>query len=329
MATRGTWTWLVAVGLACLGMATGCAADDASGGTAGDYPSKSIRWTVPYPPGGGTDATSRIVATCMEDELGQTIVVENVDGASGARGTQELANATPDGYTVGLAITTGVTVTPMIEDVPFDQDSVDPIGAFADIGMFIGVGKDSAYTSIDDVFAAAEQNPGTITVGMPGASSPKVVAFRALAAEYGLEFQEVPLEGTSGVVTALIGNQVDVAGLDADVVAEPQVTSGEIRPLAMIGDAEWSAAPDVPTLAELGYERASLPNYQFYLATPNGVPDEVSATLEEALRTCVEDTEVVEALGGPDYVPAPFMGPDDVKASLDQHVEMYEPYMTE
>ncbi len=134
--------------------------------------------------------------------------------------------------------------------------------------------------------------------------------------------------GSSGEVnTALLGGNLDAAGLDSDVVSAGFIESEEFIPLATIGNERWDVTPDTPTLDELGYGDATLPDIYFYLATPNGIPDDVQTSLEEALKTCDEDPEVVDKMGGEDLVPDPFMGPDDVNEALKQHVETYTDYV--
>jgi len=288
------------------------------------YPDKRIRWVVPYPPGGGVDTTSRIIAKCLEGRLGQTIVVENVTGASGARGTRELIQAKPDGYTVGLAITTGMTLTPLTQKVGFTKDDLVPIGAFARFGMVIGVPSSSKFASAADLFAAAKAKPNTVTIGVPGASSPKWAAFQALENGYGLKFRIVPLDGAAAVNTALLGGQVQAAGLDADLVTEPLVASGKVRVLAAIGEKPWAKAPKAPTLASLGYPNATIPDYYFYLAGPKGLPKEILDKLGDETKACTSDPGVQRQMGGAHYVPQPFLGTNAMRQVLSQQQTVYE-----
>ncbi|MFV2173707.1 tripartite tricarboxylate transporter substrate binding protein [Actinomadura sp. LOL_016] len=319
--------WLVGRASAILAgtlLLTACDGSWLTAAKSGPYPNDQIRWIVPYPPGAGTDSTSRIIARCLEGRLGQTIVVENVSGASGARGTRELIQSRPDGYVVGLGITTGMTLTPLRQDVGFTKDDLVPIGAFARFGMIIAVGAKSPYGSAADLFKAAKASPDTVTVGVPGISSPKAAAFRALAVAHGLRFRVVPLEGAAAVNTALLGGQVQAAGLDGDLVAEPLVTSGKVRALAAVGETAWAETPGIPTFAELGYPGATIPDYYFFMAAPKNLPRQILGKLEGELDACTADPGVQRAMGGANYVPRPFLGSSSMKKVLDQQQATYE-----
>lgn len=316
----------VAIGLLASVLVAGCAGSSGSSGGV-EYPSDNIRWVVPYPPGGGTDATSRVVAACMSEELGEEIVVENLDGGGGSRGSLEIIRAEPDGYTMGLAISTGMTVTPMVEGFDFSWEDINPIGAFYGYNMSIAVSKDSPYKTAEELFEYVKAHPGEVDTGVPTPTSPKAIAFQALEKQYGLKFNVVPMGSSGEVNNGLLGGNLDAAGVDNDVVTAEFIKSGDFIPLAVIGDEHWEITPDTPTLDELGYGDASLPDIYFFLATPNDIPDGVQSTLEDALKTCNEDPEVIKKLGGEAIVPAPFMGPDEVRAELKQHVEIYSEYI--
>lgn len=312
-----------AIGVLASALLAGCAGSDASG----DYPSDNIRWVVPYPPGGGTDATSRVVAACMSEELGEEIVVENLDGGGGSRGSLEIIHAEPDGYTMGLAISTGMTVTPMVEGFDFSGEDINPIGSFYGYNMTIAVPKDSPYKTAEEFFEYVKANPGEVDTGVPTPTSPKAIAFQALAKQYDLEFNVIPMGSSGEVNNGLLGGNLDAAGLDNDVVSAEFIESGDFIPLAVIGSEHWAVAPDTPTLDELGYGDATLPDIHFFLATPNGIPDDVHSTLEDALKTCNEDPEVIEKLGGEALVPDPFLGHDEVQDILKAHVDTYSEYI--
>ncbi|MDN5895075.1 MAG: tripartite tricarboxylate transporter substrate binding protein [Nocardioides sp.] len=312
-----------AVGLLASAPLAGCAGGDSGG----DYPSGSIRWVVPYAPGGGTDATSRVIAACMGEELGEDVIVENLDGGGGSRGTLEIINAQPDGYTMGLAISTGVTLTPMIEDFDFSWEDIHPVGAIYAFNMSIAVAKDAPYQTAEELFEYVKEHPGEVDTGVPTPTSPKAIAFQALAKQYGLEFNIIPMGSSGEVNTGLLGGNLDAAGVDNDVVTAEFVESGDFIPLAIVGSEPWGVAPDVPTLEDLGYGEATLPDISYFLATPNDIPDEVQDTLEDALKTCEGDPEVIGKLGGEDMVPDPFMGTAEVEAELEQHVEIYSDYV--
>ncbi len=201
--------------------------DSASGG---DYPGDTIEIIVGTSAGGPTDTNTRVLATCMEKDLGQTIVVKNVDGASGAMGNRELISAKADGYTLSLTPATGLVLSPYLDDLGFSHEDVTPIGRlFATTMVFVT--KDS-YKNGEEFFADAKKNPGKITVGTPGPTSPKSVVMEALRDNHDIDLKPVPLDGDAGVVTAMLGNNIDVAAVEATETLKAYIASGELTALA-------------------------------------------------------------------------------------------------
>lgn len=293
--------------------------DDAGGG---DYPNDTIELIVGTSAGGPTDTNARILASCMEKGLDETIVVKNVDGASGAMGNRELMSAKADGYTLSMTPATGLTLSPWLDDLGFGPEDVTPVGRLFGTAMVFVTSKDS-YKSGEEFFADAKKNPGKITVGTPGPTSPKSVIMQALRDSHDIDLKPVPLEGQSGVTTAMLGNNVDVAALEATDDVKPYIESGKFVPLAYISPGEVSWLKDVPTLEDLGYPDAMLPNNEYPLYGPKGLPDDVVDTLESAMQDCVEDPEVVEKIGE-DYVTKPFQGAGETATWLEESAETYK-----
>jgi tripartite-type tricarboxylate transporter receptor subunit TctC len=189
--------------LAALGLLAACAEE--GGGAAGDpvaYPSEEIRLLVPYGAGGPTDLTARAYGASLEEQLGQTVVVENLPGGSGASATQELIAAEPDGHTLSLVTAGTLVLTPLANEVGYSKDDVTPIGVMAEVPSVLAVGSGSPYQSAEDFFTAAEQQPGVITVGVPGASTPQGIELQRLREEYGVEVTAVPFNGNAEMTTA-------------------------------------------------------------------------------------------------------------------------------
>lgn len=318
---RSTTALRALAALAATTTVTACGSASESAG--GDYPSDSIELIVGTAAGGPTDTNARLLATCMEKDLDETIVVKNVDGASGAMGNREVIAAEPDGYTLSLTPATGLTLSPFLDDLGFGVDDVTPIGKLFSTSMVFFTRGDAEFQTGEDFLAAAKENPGEITVGTPGPTSPKSVVMDALREGHDIDMKPVPLEGQSGVVAALLGGNVDVGALEATDEVKPYVESGEFVPLAAISPERVSWLADTPTLEELGYPEGTLPDNEYPLYGPNGLPEDVFSTLETSMKTCVEDEGTVEKIGE-DYATTPFEGSEETEKFLQESAELYQ-----
>ena len=313
--------------LTALGLLTACA--EQGGGGGGDpaaYPSEEIRLLVPYAAGGPTDLTARAYGTSLEEQLGQTVVVENLPGGSGALATQELIAAPPDGYTLSLVTAGTLVLTPLANEVGYTKDDVTPIGVMSEVPSVLAVGSGSPYQSAEDFFTAAEQQPGVITVGVPGASTPQGIELQRLREEYGVEVTAVPFNGNAEMTTAVLGGNVDAVLINASSDVTENIDSGQFRPLAVSSEERLSWLPDTPTLVESGFPELTLSGSTFGLAGPAGMPEEVVTVLEDALRTAHDDPAVVEQVGE-EYIDEQFRGADELQQVLDRTQEVYEPLL--
>ena len=313
--------------LTALALLAGCA--EQGGSATGDpaaYPSEEIRLLVPYAAGGPTDLTARAYGTSLEEQLGQTVVVENLPGGSGALATQQLIAAPPDGYTLSLVTAGTLVLTPLANEVGYTKDDVTPIGVMSEVPSVLAVGNGSPYQSAEDFFTAAEQQPGVLTVGVPGASTPQGIELQRLRDEYGVEVTVVPFNGNAEMTTALLGGNVDAVLINASSDVTANIDGGQFRPLAVSSEERLSWLPDTPTLVESGFPELTLSGSTFGLAGPAGMPEEVVTVLEDALRTAHDDPEVVEQVGA-EYIDEEFRGGDELQEVLDRTQEVYEPLL--
>ncbi|MFC7493020.1 MULTISPECIES: tripartite tricarboxylate transporter substrate binding protein [unclassified Nocardioides] len=302
------------------GTLVGCSSEASSGG---DYPSKSIELIIPNTPGGPNDVSARVVGECLNGELDQTVVPKNVEGASQAIGTRELMTSEPDGYTIAISPHTGLTLTPLLDDVGFSEEDITPIASVFETAMILVTSADSEYQSGEALFDAAEDNPGDIKVGTPGPTSPKQVVLDALRSKYDVDLEAVPLDGQAGQVAAMLGNNVDAVAVEATNDVREQIDAGKFIPLAAIGDEPVNWLPDVPTLSDLGFEDAALPNNVYLAFGPKGMPEDVVDTLEGAIKDCMASEDVIAGMGEL-YVPDPFLGAADTADMLSNAAETYE-----
>lgn len=309
---------------------TACVAEDGGegGAAAQDYPADDITLYVPYAPGGPTDLAARTVGDCLAEDFGRNVVVENREGASGSLGMQAMIQGGTDGYSLSLIAVPASATNPLQEDVGYTNDDYVPIAAVTEIPSVLAVGQGSRFADADALFAEAEQNPGRVTVGVPGATTSQAMELRRLAEEYGVELSLVPFTGNAEMTTALLGGNVDAVFINASQDVLENIEAGSFVPLAISPEERVDYLPDVPTLAELGYPELTNSVSVFGLAAPAGTPDGVLQTLEDGVAACLEQPQVVEALGD-QYVPEEFIGRDDFQARIDEIVEVYGPLLEE
>lgn len=324
---------VVAVAVSAVVALVGCGGEDpgAAGETdagATDYPSESIRLIVPYGAGGPTDTVARAIAPFFEDELGQTVVVENKTGGSGAIGMQEMIQSEADGHTLQLVASTAAVVTPLVENVGYTIDDFTTVGAITQYPYVLAVNANSPYESAEDFFAAADSKPGEIKVGTPGASSQGAVELQRLKEEYDVDIGSVPFGGNAELNTALLGENVDGIFLVASQDVLEQVESGKFRALAVGSEDRADYLPDVPTLKELGYEEIDLATSYYGLAVPVDTPEDVVQTLEDTLEAALGDPEVVQRVGE-NYVPEAFIDGAELRGRFEAQKEVYEPILTQ
>ena len=283
----------------------GCA-EDSTSVAAADYPSEDVRLLVPYTAGGPTDIAARAVGAHLEGELGRPVVVENLPGASGATAYVEMISAEPDGHTLSMTALPTAVLNYLSNDVGYTREDLAPVGVVTQVPSGIVVPADSPYQDVESLFEAARQDPEAISVGTPGATNTHAAETRRITQLYDIPLTVVPFEGNSEVQTALLGGNVSAgfANLSQDLL--PAIEAGELRVLA-VGTEERLDYVDAPTFVEAGYPELVQSTTTFGVIAPAGTPEEVVATLEDALRSAGEDEAVVEALD-PRYVPEEFLG---------------------
>lgn len=292
-------------------------------GTASDYPTKAVTWVVPYAAGGNTDSISRTVAEAMGKQLGQDIVVLNKPGGSGAIGMQEIQQAKPDGYTIGLFTTGTIVVAPLVNNLDYSHESFTNIGLMLTQPVLFMTTPDSKYQTMADLVAAAKANPKKISIGVPGAGTPQAYEINRMERDYGTAFTIVPFNSNAEIITALRGGNLDAVALNASKDVESQVKAGDLRALA-VGEAErleW--LPDTPTLKELGFDTLTISGTLIGVTAPAGLPDGVRRVLEEALKAALQDAKVQEFLGAHN-VPDEFVGSSTVTELLKERRDVYQ-----
>jgi tripartite-type tricarboxylate transporter receptor subunit TctC len=256
-----------------------------------DYPSRAIRIIVPFPPGGLNDNVARIVGPFLSQKLGQPVIVENKSGASGIIGTDAVAKAAPDGYTLAVVASSHTVVPATNANMPFDteHDLAAVSLLMRDPLMFVASSKVQAKT-LKEFVAQAKAQPGKLTYATPGTDSQSHFVTELFDSRAGITMVQVPYRGGAPSLLSLISGETDFGVLSTQL-SGPQIKAGKLIPLASGGDARSPHFPDVPTLAESGYPKLEALQWVGMLA-PAKTPKDVIAKLNGAVRDVLALPEV-------------------------------------
>lgn len=256
------------------------------------YPSKPIRWIVPYTPGGFTDNVTRMVTARLQTLLGQTIIVENKPGANSIIGADMVAKANPDGYTILTVITAHAANATMYEGrLPFDHfKSLTPISVVAISPLILTVSNAFAPKTVGELIAYAKANPGKVSYGSSGVGSAAHLASEMLAHTAGVEMVHIPYKGTAPALADLVANNIQML-VDVPSSMMQHVNSGKINGIGLFAKDRLPAAKDVPTLPESGGPAIEASSWVMFLA-PGNTPAAIVNKLSQAVHEVVESPEL-------------------------------------
>jgi len=260
------------------------------------YPSRPIKIVVPYPPGGSADLIGRMVADKMSKSIGQPTIVENKGGASGAIGSDFVAHAQPDGYTIAIAIADTHAINPAVNPkLPYDaQKDFVPISLLATQPFVLAVGPSVQARTLAEFVASAKQNPGKLTFASNGPGGLQHLAMELFAQIAGIKLLHVPYKGAAPALSDVIGGQVDAIFISLQG-AGGNLTGGKLRALAITSPERLTVAPDIPTFAESGYPRFRMAQWYGLLA-PKGTPADIVQKLNAEARAAMNAPDVAEKL---------------------------------
>jgi tripartite-type tricarboxylate transporter receptor subunit TctC len=268
------------------------------------FPSSPITVVVPYAPG-TTDREARKLAEILAAQTGQGVVVDNKDGGGGAVGTQFVARAKPDGYTLLYAAPAVLTVAPLIGSPPYKYDDLVPLARITSAPHVLAARADAPFKTAKELVAYAKANPGKVVFGSSGSGTAVHLAGEAFADAAGIQFNHVPYRGLAPAVTAALGGFVDVViGLPVAII--PQVEAGKMRALAQFGATRSPALPDVPTLKELGIDVVLGVDIGFFAPkdTPPATIARLDAILAKAAATDEFKAFATQAMSVPAFLDA-------------------------
>lgn len=261
----------------------------------GAYPSQPLKLIVPYPAGGATDTLARTLGLKLQEAWGQNVIVENRAGAAGTIGNNLVAKATPDGYTVLIAITAIIQQPALMDKLPYDAlKDFAPVTMIARSPSMLAVPLASPAKTLKDFIAMVKAQPGKHNFGSYGAGTSSHIQGALLNLQGGLDLVHVPFQGAAPLVTNLIGGQLSAAFVDS-ATARPHL--GNIRPLAVTGTGRIPGMPDVPSFVELGFHSYD-PYGWFGVFLPAGTPPAVVAKLSAEVERILKLPDVTARIEG-------------------------------
>ena len=269
-----------------------------------DYPTRTVRIVVAFPPGGPTDFIARLMADKMKVSLGQNIIIENKPGANAAIGAEYVAKSEPDGHTLFFTTSGAVAINPnMRADLPYDPvRDFAPVSRIVNLMEVLVVKASSPIRTAADLVALAKSRPDGIAMASTGVGSPPHLALELIKGATGANIVHVPYRGAAQAVTDTIGGQVVAMFADLPVLL-PQIRGGTLRSIGVGSRQRAAVLPDVPTLDEQGIPDVYADNW-YALFAPAKTPRAVIAKLNAAVAAAINDPEVAAKLIDLGAVPA-------------------------
>jgi tripartite-type tricarboxylate transporter receptor subunit TctC len=254
------------------------------------YPSRPLRWIVPFPAGGSTDLIARLLGEWLAQKLGQPVVIENKPGGGTNIGVQAVVNAAPDGYTLLFAVATNAINPSLYKSLPFDfQRDIASVAGLAELPLVMDVTPTLPAKTVPEFIAYAKADPGKINFASFGARTISHLAIELFKVSAGVDVVHVPYQGGAPMLTDLLSGRIQ-AGIDALPNSLPHIKAGGVRALAVLGGKRSPALPDVPTVGE------TLPGFEVTpwtaLGVPSGTPGAIIERLNREINAGLNDPGV-------------------------------------
>ncbi len=271
-----------------------------------DHPITMVVWST----AGMGDTVTRIVCKGAEKELGQPIIIETKPGAAGAIGINYVQQSKPDGYTIGMAVTSNYVINPHIRKVSYDVFGITDILSVCKYNFGLVVRADAPWNTYEDVIAYAKKNPGKFTYACAGVGVTQHICMERIALKEGIKWTVVPFKSGGESVIACLGGHTD-AVVQGSVDVLPHIKSGKLKMLLSLDGDRWPDFPNVPEIREKGYNFFAM-SYISYLG-PKGIADPIRQKLEDAFRKSMKEPAFTEVMD--QYrVPAAFMSGKEYSA---------------
>ena len=258
------------------------------------FPTKPIKLVVPFPPGGATDTTARLISQQLQMRLGQSVIIENQGGAGGSIGAKQVANATPDGHTLLMSSASTFGTHPVLYRLDYD-----PLKAFAPVAtavvdkLVLVAGPALAVNNVHELVAYAKAHPGELNYGNAIGIGPHFTA-EMFKIKSGANIQHIPYRGGAPMIADLVAGQIHMT-INGKSVLLPHIQGGKVRALGVTAAERWADMPDVPTLLELGYLDDPY-DVSFGIVAPAGTPAAVIARLNGVINEALRSPETRAAL---------------------------------
>jgi tripartite-type tricarboxylate transporter receptor subunit TctC len=262
---------------------------------ADEFPSKPIRLIVPFPPGGPNDLIARVVGQRMSDIFKQPVIIDNRGGQAGVLGTDAVAKAAADGYTIGIVSASAIVISPSMEKIAYDpQKDLQPITLVATVPEMLVVAKDVPATNMSELVALAKAQPGKLNFASAGVGGLPHLAGELFKLTAKIDIVHVPYRGAAPAINDLLGQQVQMTFLDLPVIL-PQIKAGNLKPIALGARERAKQAPDVPTTAEVGMPDLLIENW-YGMVGPAGLPREILDKINRVAVEAMSDPSVRDKL---------------------------------
>ncbi|MBV9458757.1 MAG: tripartite tricarboxylate transporter substrate binding protein [Bradyrhizobium sp.] len=286
-----------------------------------DFPARPIRLIVPFPPGGPNDIIARMVGMRMSEIAKQPVIVDNRGGQAGVLGTDAVAKAAPDGYTIAITSQSSLAISPSMEKIAYDpQKDLAPVTLVAAVPEMLVVATDVPAKNMDELVALAKAQPGKLNFASAGVGGLPHLAGELFKLTAKIDIVHVPYRGAAPAINDLLGQQVQMTFLDLPVIL-PQIKAGRLRPIALGAKMRSPLAPDVPTTAEVGMPDLLILNW-YGMVAPAKTPPEIIAKLTNITHEAMADPSVKAKLAdqGLEMVPDT---PDEFRAYIDSETQKW------
>jgi tripartite-type tricarboxylate transporter receptor subunit TctC len=287
-----------------------------------DFPSKPIRLIVPFPAGGPNDIIARVIGQRMSELIKQPVLIDNRGGQGGVLGTDAVAKATPDGYTIAISSAGALAISPSMEKVAYDtRKDLQPITLVAKVPEMLVVATNVPAKDMNELIALARAQPGKLNFASSGPGSLPHLAGELLKLTAKIDIVHVPYRGAAPAVNDLLGQQVQMVFLDLPVLL-PQVKAGGLRAIAVGAPQRVPTAMEVPTTAEAGMPDLLIENW-YGMVAPAGTPAAVVGTLNRVATEAMRDPAVKEKLASQG---AELIGdtPEHFRGFIDDEIKKWE-----
>ena len=260
-----------------------------------DFPNKPIKLIVPFPAGGPNDIIARIVGQRMSEITKQPIIIDNRGGQGGVLGTDAVAKAAPDGYTIGIVSASSLVINPTMERVPYNVNTdFAPITLVTTVPEMLVVASNVPARNMEELVALAKAQPGKLNFASAGVGGLPHLAGELFKLTAKIDIVHIPYRGAAPAINDLLGQQVQMAFLDLPVIL-PHIKAGGLRPIALGAPERAPTAPDVPTTAEVGMPDILILNWYGMIA-PGGTPENIVNILNAVTNQAMDDPQVKQKL---------------------------------